>query len=80
MPNNLKTWGNQLQIRVGGNLAIEEESLAIALSTLNTGNGWDAKLCPTLFMGTNVATSMELPSYVVRFDFHKVDYRLKQKK
>jgi hypothetical protein len=34
----------------------------------------------TLSMGTNVATCMELPSCVVRFDFHKVDYRIKTKK
>jgi len=33
----------------------------------------------TLSMGTNVATCMELPSCVVRFDFHKVDYRIKEK-
>jgi hypothetical protein len=39
MPNNPKTWGNQLQIRVGGNLAIEEESLAITLGALNMDNG-----------------------------------------
>jgi hypothetical protein len=39
MPSNPKTWGNQLQIRVGGNLVIEEESLAITLGISNKGNG-----------------------------------------
>ncbi len=27
-----------------------------------------------------MATYMELPSYLVRFDFYKVDYRIKKKK
>ncbi len=43
--------GHWPQIKVGGNLAIEEESLALTIGTLNIGNGWDpfhGKKCDNL--------------------------------